>query len=107
MVRKNLHIFVPILCLGLILIGCPKKTVVKEEPSIKKEAVPTREMKPKEEQWNTTLLLERDELITQKSISPLLVFLQIVSPQSAMGRRGLWTLAIMKKHGPETEGLTL
>ena len=50
MVRKNLHIFVPILCLGLILIGCPKKTVVKEEPSIKKEAVPTREMKPKEEQ---------------------------------------------------------
>ena len=50
MVRKNLHIFVPILCLGLILIGCPKKTVVKEEPSIKKEAEPTREMKPKEEQ---------------------------------------------------------
>jgi peptidoglycan-associated lipoprotein len=49
MVRKNLHIFVPILCLGLILIGCPKKTVVKEEPSIKKEAVPTREVKPKEE----------------------------------------------------------
>ena len=56
----------------------------------------------KEEQWNTTLLLERDELITQKSISLLLVFLQIVSPQSAMGRRGLWTLAIMKKHGAET-----
>ena len=33
-----------------ILIGCPKKTVVKEEPSIKKEAEPTREMKRKEEQ---------------------------------------------------------
>jgi peptidoglycan-associated lipoprotein len=46
MVRKNLHIFVPILCLGLILIGCPKKTVVKEEPSIKKEAERTKEMKP-------------------------------------------------------------
>ena len=50
MVRKNLHIFIPMLCLGLILIGCPKKTVVNEEPSIKKEAERTREMKPKEEQ---------------------------------------------------------
>jgi peptidoglycan-associated lipoprotein len=50
MVRKNLYIFIPILCLGLILIGCPKKTVVKEEPSIKKESEQTREMKPKEEQ---------------------------------------------------------
>ena len=50
MVRKNLHIFILILCLGLILIGCPKKTVVKEEPSIKKEYEQTREMKPKEEQ---------------------------------------------------------
>jgi len=50
MVKKNLHIFIPILCLGLILIGCPKKTVVKEEPSIKKESEQTREMKPKEEQ---------------------------------------------------------
>jgi len=50
MVRKNLDIFILILCLGLILIGCPKKTVVKEEPSIKKESEQTREMKPKEEQ---------------------------------------------------------
>ena len=50
MLRKNLYTFVPILCLGLILIGCPKKTVVKEEPSLKKEAEATREMKPKEEQ---------------------------------------------------------
>ncbi len=50
MVKKNLHIFIPILCLGLILIGCPKKTVVKEEPSVKKESEQTKEMKPKEEQ---------------------------------------------------------
>ena len=48
--KKNLYIFIFILCLGLIMIGCPKKTVVKEEPSIKKEAEQTREMKPKEEQ---------------------------------------------------------
>ncbi len=27
-----------ILCIGLILIGCPKKTVVKDEPSVKAEA---------------------------------------------------------------------
>ncbi len=56
MVRKNLYIFIPILCLGLILIGCPKKTVVREEPSVKKEGVAkpeaerTKEMKAKEEQ---------------------------------------------------------
>jgi len=36
MVRKSLSIFVLILCLGLIVAGCPKKTVVKEEPSVKK-----------------------------------------------------------------------
>jgi peptidoglycan-associated lipoprotein len=36
MVKKRLSIIVLILCLGLIMIGCPKKTVVKEEPSAKK-----------------------------------------------------------------------
>jgi peptidoglycan-associated lipoprotein len=34
-IRKG-FIVILILCLGLILIGCPKKTVVKEDPSIKK-----------------------------------------------------------------------
>jgi peptidoglycan-associated lipoprotein len=37
MVRKDVGILVLILCLGFLLIGCPKKTVVKEEPSVKKE----------------------------------------------------------------------
>lgn len=52
MVRKSLSILVLMLCLGLIMAGCLclKKTVVKEEPSIKKEAERTKEMKPKEEQ---------------------------------------------------------
>jgi peptidoglycan-associated lipoprotein len=38
MVRKNQSylIFIIILCFGLIMMGCPKKTVVKEEPSVKK-----------------------------------------------------------------------
>ncbi len=36
MVRKSLSIIVLILCFGLILTGCPKKTVVKEEPSVKR-----------------------------------------------------------------------
>lgn len=36
MVRKSLSILILILCLGLIVAGCPKKTVVKEEPSVKK-----------------------------------------------------------------------
>ena len=35
MIRKG-FIVILILCLGLILAGCPKKTVVKEEPSVKK-----------------------------------------------------------------------
>ena len=50
MSKKIVSILVLMLCLGLILIGCPKKTVVREEPSIKKEAERTKEMKPKEEQ---------------------------------------------------------
>ena len=36
MVRKSLSIIILILCFGLILMGCPKKTVVKEEPSTKR-----------------------------------------------------------------------
>jgi peptidoglycan-associated lipoprotein len=36
MIRKSIGILILILCLGLILAGCPKKTVVKEEPSLKK-----------------------------------------------------------------------
>jgi peptidoglycan-associated lipoprotein len=37
MIRKSFGILILILCFGLILAGCPKKTVVKEEPSVKKE----------------------------------------------------------------------
>jgi peptidoglycan-associated lipoprotein len=36
MVRKSLGILILILCFGLMVAGCPKKTVVKEEPSVKK-----------------------------------------------------------------------
>jgi peptidoglycan-associated lipoprotein len=35
MIRKGLSIFVVILCVGVILSGCTKKAVVKEEPSAK------------------------------------------------------------------------
>jgi peptidoglycan-associated lipoprotein len=38
MSRKILCVIVLILCFGLILTGCPKKTVVKDEPSAKAEA---------------------------------------------------------------------
>jgi peptidoglycan-associated lipoprotein len=37
MIRRSFIILTLILCLGLILAGCPKKTMVKEEPSITKE----------------------------------------------------------------------
>jgi len=38
MVRKSYIVsIIFILCIGLILMGCPKKTVVKDEPSAKAE----------------------------------------------------------------------
>ena len=37
MSRKVFSILILVFCLGLILTGCPKKTLVKEEPSVKKE----------------------------------------------------------------------
>jgi len=54
MSKKGLWITVLILCFGLMIWGCPKKTVVKEEPSVKKEreeaARIEREAKAKEEE---------------------------------------------------------
>jgi len=43
--KKGLVVLVLILCVGLLLTGCPKKTVMKEEPSMRKaeEAVAERE----------------------------------------------------------------
>jgi len=39
MAKKSLIITILILCIGLIMMGCPKKPVVKEEPIAKKEDV--------------------------------------------------------------------
>jgi len=39
MIRKGLSIFIVILCLGVILSGCTKKAVVKDEPSDKSAEV--------------------------------------------------------------------
>jgi peptidoglycan-associated lipoprotein len=57
MTKKSLIITILILCIGLIMMGCPKKTVVKEEPSVKKEEAKAeaermakeKELKAKEE----------------------------------------------------------
>ncbi len=67
MIKKSLVITVLILCVGLVMMGCPKKTVVKEEPSVKKEeaAKPEAERAPKEkeqatkEQFEKSLAAER------------------------------------------------
>jgi len=40
MSKKSFVILILILCLGLVVTGCPKKTVVKEEPSVKKAEEP-------------------------------------------------------------------
>ncbi len=36
MVKKSFSLIVLVLCFGIIISGCPKKTVLKEEPSIQK-----------------------------------------------------------------------
>ena len=41
--KKSLVIIILILCVGLFLTGCPKKTVMKEEPSMRKEDAAARE----------------------------------------------------------------
>jgi peptidoglycan-associated lipoprotein len=41
--KKGLVVLVLILCVGLLLTGCAKKTVVKEEPSMKKAEEPVAE----------------------------------------------------------------
>jgi peptidoglycan-associated lipoprotein len=65
--KKSLVFTVLILCIGLVVMGCPKKTVVKEEPSVKKEeaAKPEAERAAKEkeaktkEQFEKSLVAER------------------------------------------------
>jgi peptidoglycan-associated lipoprotein len=37
MIKKSLIVTILFLCFGLILMGCPKKPVIREEPSAKKE----------------------------------------------------------------------
>jgi len=37
MTKKSFMIIIFFLCIGLVLMGCPKKTVMKDEPSVKKE----------------------------------------------------------------------
>ena len=67
MSKKNLVVTVLILCIGLVMTGCPKKAVVKEEPSVKKEeaAKPEAERAAKEkepatkEQFEKSLVAER------------------------------------------------
>ena len=65
--KKSLVITVLILCIGLVMMGCPKKTVMKEEPSVKKEEAAKSEAeraaKEKEtatkEQFEKSLVAER------------------------------------------------
>jgi peptidoglycan-associated lipoprotein len=43
MVKKSLSIIILFFCIGLLMIGCPKKTVVKDQPSVTKEEAVTLE----------------------------------------------------------------
>ena len=64
MTKKSLIITILILCFGLIMIGCPKKTVMKEEPSVKKEEAAKAEAevakeKATKEQFEKSLVAEK------------------------------------------------
>jgi peptidoglycan-associated lipoprotein len=48
--KKSLVIIILILCVGFFLTGCPKKTVMKEEPSMTKEDAAARERAMKEQE---------------------------------------------------------
>ncbi len=72
MMRKSYIVsIIFILCIGLILMGCPKKTVVKDEPSAKAEAAKMeaervakekeREVKEKEVKERETARLKEEE----------------------------------------------
>jgi len=64
MTKKSFIITIFILCFGLLMIGCPKKTTVREEPSVKKEeaakaeAERAKEAKAKE-QFEKSLVAEK------------------------------------------------
>ena len=63
MSKKSLVVLVLILWVGLLLTGCPKKTVVKEEPSMKKaeEAVAEREKAAKLEREKELARIREEE----------------------------------------------
>ena len=69
MCKKSLVITVLILCLGLTLTGCPKKTAVKEEPSLKKEetAKAEAERAAKEKETPTTKEQFEKSLVAEKT----------------------------------------
>ncbi len=68
MIRKGIGILILILCLGLILTGCPKKTMVKEEPSLKKaeELAAERERAAKLEAERVVKEARERELVKMK-----------------------------------------
>jgi len=69
MVRRSVGLIILVLCFGLVLWGCPKKTVVKEEPSVtqgqsaaeKEKARLEAEKKAQEEKEREAARLKEEE----------------------------------------------
>src|SRR3989304_1105952 len=59
MFRKSFIVMILACCLGLVMMGCPKKTVVKQEPSITKEEAARREEAAKKE-FEKSLVAKRE-----------------------------------------------
>ncbi len=66
MTKKSFIITILILCIGLIIMGCPKKTVVKEEPSVKKEEAKIEAAKKEEAQREEAARKELEKSLIAK-----------------------------------------
>jgi len=66
MSKKSLIVTIFILCIALIMTGCPKKTVVKEEPSVKKEEAGKAEAERKAKESKAQEEFEKS-MVTKKT----------------------------------------
>ena len=73
MTKKSLIITILILCIGLLMIGCPKKKVVREEPSVTREEAARREETAKREEAALKEEAARREEAAKKELETSLV----------------------------------
>jgi peptidoglycan-associated lipoprotein len=94
--RKSLSIIILILCFGFTLMGCPKKTVVNREPSVKRaeELAPEREKAVKLEAEKA----EKEKEAKEKELT------RIREEEAKKGREKEFEKSLVAKKEPGIEG---